>query len=171
MRRRVVSFVSVAAMALALVLVTEVTTEGRPACSNATLHGQYSLRASGEVIGVGPLAIVGVFRFDGNGHVTASVTTRLNGVNTHADLQGVYSVNAACVVEDSLTASNGSVSTHESVIFDSGDGYFVLNTTAGAPNMVIGEACHRAGSEINSYFDAGAAVVVVLSDAISFATT
>jgi hypothetical protein len=120
-----------------------VAAEGAPqqtACSTATLAGHYSLRATGEVVGVGAVAIVGVFDFDGRGHVTGSVTTRTSGVNTQSDVQGVYSVSVDCFATDTLKAANGAISTHEYVIFENGRGYFVLNTTTGAPNVVIGEA-------------------------------
>ncbi len=139
MKHHIASLGVASVLATTFILLGGSTVRGSAGCSNATLHGRYSVRASGEVIGVGPSALVGVFDFDGKGNVVASVVSRTNGINGQSNLQGVYSVNADCFVADTLTATNGSVSTHESVIFDHGNGYFILNTTAGAPNVILGE--------------------------------
>jgi hypothetical protein len=150
MKRHIVSLSLATGLAGTVIPLTAIAAESGRGCSNATLHGQYSLRATGDVLGVGPFAAVGVFNYDGNGHVIATIVTRINGVNGQSDNVGTYSVNADCFVNDSLTATTGAVSTHESVIFDHGNGFFILNTTAGAPNVIIGEARRQAARRGNA---------------------
>jgi len=43
-------------------------------------------------------------------------------------------------LERKITSTTGAVSTHSYAVFSHGQGYYILNTTAGAPNVVIGEA-------------------------------
>jgi len=140
MRRYLVPFITAASLAVSFIMVVSVTTEGRSRCSNGTLNGMYSLRATGDVLGVGPFAAVGVFSFDGSGHVTATLVTRTNGNNGLSNVEGVYSVNADCFATDTLTSTTGAVSTHEYAVFSRGKGFYILGTTAGAPNVIIGEA-------------------------------
>jgi hypothetical protein len=81
-------------------------------CSNATLHGSYAFRATGE-----QFAAVARFVFDGNGHLSGSPFGPV-----HFD--GDYSVSPECLVND--TWGNSS---HTSVIYEQGRGYFILNST------------------------------------------
>jgi hypothetical protein len=110
-------------------------------CSNASLRGSYGLHATGTLLEVGPFAAVGVFSFDGSGHLVGTLTSRING-NTFSreSLTGTYSVTADCFVTDRWDFVSGETSEHESVIVDRGNGYFILNTTAGAPNVISGTA-------------------------------
>jgi len=110
-------------------------------CSDASLHGSYGLHATGTVLGVGPFAAVGVFSFDGNGHLTGTLTSRVNG-NTFSKetLTGAYTVTPDCFVSDTWDFDSGETSQHEAVVVDNGRGYFILNTTVGAPNVISGVA-------------------------------
>ena len=110
-------------------------------CSDASLRGSYGLHATGSVLGVGPFAAVGVFSFDGAGHLTGTLTSRVNG-NTFSReiLTGAYSVTSDCFVSDTWSFASGETSQHESVLVDNGRGYFIVNTTAGAPNVISGAA-------------------------------
>src|SRR5262249_34576734 len=92
--------------------------EDKANCSNATLHGSYGFRATGELF-----AAVARFAFDGQGSLTATFVGRTPG-NPFGpvDFTGTYSV--------SRTASSRIVgpplnSTHVSVIVDGGKGYFL----------------------------------------------
>ena len=58
----IISFVSL----LVLGLVSQVQAHGGE-CSNASIKGTYGLSCEGTVVGVGPLAVIGVFTADGNG--------------------------------------------------------------------------------------------------------
>jgi len=144
--RPIVSLGTAGALAAAFVVATSAPTNARAGCSNATLNGAYSVRATGDVIGIGPFAAVGVFAFDGNGHVAASLVTRTNGANGLSNVAGTYSVAPDCTAADTLSTATGVVSTHSYAIFDRGRGFYILNTTVGAPNVVIGEARKQAGA-------------------------
>ena len=108
-------------------------------CSNRNLRGSYGLHTTGAVIGVANLAAVGRFVFDGNGNLTGTLFVRVNGTTNMLTITGTYSVAADCTVSDTWSLSNGTVSTHESVIIDNGQGYFIVNTSA-EPPAISGEA-------------------------------
>ncbi len=128
-----------AALFVGSVLATEARADDSGNCSNATLHGSYGLHATGTVIDVGNFAAVGRFAFDGKGSLTAKLFVRINSNNIVLTITGTYSVNPDCTVSDTWKASNGGVSTHESVIVDEGKGYFILNNTPGDPSVISGE--------------------------------
>jgi hypothetical protein len=109
------------------------------ACSDATLRGAYAIHATGDVLGIGPFAGVGVFRYDGAGHVAGTLITRTNGANGASTFTGTYAVTADCFAADTLTTTTGAVSTHSYSIADGGRAFNILNTTVGAPNVIIGE--------------------------------
>ena len=50
-------------------------------CSNALLNGSYSLYASGTVIGVGPVGLVAVLKYDGQSALTALCFRELMGIS------------------------------------------------------------------------------------------
>ena len=89
-------------------------------CSDATLHGSYAFRASGE-----RFAAVARFVFDGNGHLTATFFGRSPG-NPFGPVEfdGTYSVSPECIVTDTFGGG-----THTSVIYEQGRGYFILNSS------------------------------------------
>jgi hypothetical protein len=109
-------------------------------CSNATLNGSYGLHATGTVMGVGNFAAVGRFTFDGKGNLAGKLFVRLNGNNNVANITGTYSVSSDCTVSDVWRFSDGSTSTHESILVNEGKEYFILNTTSGEPSVISGEA-------------------------------
>jgi hypothetical protein len=126
-------------------------------CSNATLHGSYGLRATGNVLSgpaAGPVANVGVVHYDGIGQLTASLTQRVNGAagptTVSTQFIGTYSVNPDCTVEDVWqNVANGGTSTHLSAITDHGRGFFLIATsgsgvvTAEARKVFAGDVEHR----------------------------
>jgi hypothetical protein len=97
--------------------------EDRANCSNATLHGSYGFRATGELF-----AAVARFTFDGKGGLTATFFGRTPG-NPFGPVEftGTYSVSEDCIVTDSWGPPLNS--THVSVIVDGGKGYFIINST------------------------------------------
>jgi hypothetical protein len=116
-------------------------------CTNASLQGSYGIHATGTFTAgpnAGPAAFVGVLTFDGLGQLTLSLTQRLSSATgpitlTKVPFVGTYSVSADCTVEDVWhNMLNGTSSTHESIIIDNGRGFFILNTSTGAPNVVSG---------------------------------
>jgi hypothetical protein len=89
-------------------------------CTNGTLRGSYAFRATGE-----NFAAVARFVFDGNGHLTATFFGRTPGNPFGpAQLDGTYSVSPECIVTDTFGGS-----THTSVIYEQGRGYFILNSS------------------------------------------
>jgi hypothetical protein len=131
-------FIAVTLVTLALPIEAKAQDNGN--CSNATLHGSYGLHATGEIISVGDFAAVGRFTFDGKGKLTGTLFVRVNGNNNTLTLTGTYSVSSDCTVSDVWNLSDGSTSTHESVIVEQGKGYFILNNTQGDPSVISGEA-------------------------------
>jgi hypothetical protein len=131
-------FVAAALVALAVPMGVKAADDGK--CSNASLHGSYGLRATGTLSGGLPFAAVGRFTFDGKGNLAASLFVRVNGNNVPLTIKGTYSVSPDCTVSDVWNASNGGVSTHESVIVDEGKGYVILNTTLGDGSTISGDA-------------------------------
>jgi hypothetical protein len=93
-------------------------------CTNATLHGSYAFRATGE-----RFAAVARFVFDGNGHLAATFFGRTPG-NPFGpvEFEGAYSVSPECIVSDTWGPPLNS--SHASVIYEQGKGYFILNSTA-----------------------------------------
>ena len=127
--------------ALALIaMVVPVAASAADHCSNATLNGSYGLRGTGTINGGGNFAAIGLFHFDGKGHLTATLFVRLNGVSITQALTGTYSVNQDCTVSDVWRTAGGDISVHESVIVDDGRGYYILNVTAGDGSTISAEA-------------------------------
>jgi len=106
-------------------------------CSNGRLKGVYGLHTTGAVVGVGDLAAVGRFVFDGNGNLAGTLFVRVNGNLNKLTITGTYSVAADCTVSDTWYLSNGAVSTHESVIVNDGQEFFIVNTSA-EPSVISG---------------------------------
>jgi len=114
-------------------------------CSNATLKGSYVLSGTGTFLSgplSGPIAFVGILTYDGNGQLNGNLSLRTSsGASAmtviKAPYTGTYVVNADCTAEQLWTNTlTGIPSTHESVIFDLGKGFYNLNTTTAAPNVI-----------------------------------
>src|SRR5919112_625080 len=59
----------VCAMAVVSLLVLGLVSRVQArACSNASVNGTYGFSCEGTIVGVGPLAAIGVFTADGQGH-------------------------------------------------------------------------------------------------------
>src|SRR6266849_4946015 len=115
--------------------------EGKDNCSNGSLKGSYGLHSTGTIIGVGNFAALGRFIFDGKGNLAGTLLIKVNGNSNKVTIVGTYSVSADCTVSDTWNASNGLISTHESVIVDNGQEYFILNNTSAGPSVIeSGEA-------------------------------
>jgi len=135
-----------AASALVVLALTVVAmAQERETCSNASLHGSFGLRATGNTTTGGALIVLGRFTFDGQGNLTAKLYTRTptatNVVDTYT---GSYSVDSDCIITDFWRSdTTGVQTTHVSVLVNNGKGYYVLNTTDGAPNIISGEATRQ----------------------------
>jgi hypothetical protein len=128
-----------------LVLSLAIGIQAEAKCSNATLRGDYSLHATGTVIGVGDFAAVGRFTFDGNGNLTGKLFVRVAGNNAEPpEFSGTYSVGSDCIVTDTWGPPINS--THVSMIVDGGRGYVILNNTSGSGDTISGEARKQGAS-------------------------
>ena len=66
-------------------------------CSNASIKGTYGFSCEGTVVGVGPLAVIGVLTADGNGTGSEVETISFNGdIVQGATFTVTYTVNADC---------------------------------------------------------------------------
>ena len=107
-------------VAVALAVAIGSDAQVKHTCTNATLHGSYAFRATGE-----RFAAVARFVFDGNGHLTATFYGRTPGTPFGpVEFEGEYSVSPECIVSDTWGGSN-----HTSVIYEQGKGYFILNSS------------------------------------------
>jgi hypothetical protein len=125
-----------------LVLVNGAKAEEREKCSNASLHGSFGLRATGAIVNGGNIIVLGRFTYDGRGDLSARLFLRLPDASNATDtITGSYSVSPDCTVSDVWhSVISGSDSFHESVLVNQGKGFFILNTTEGAPVVISGEA-------------------------------
>ena len=65
-------------------------------CTVATLHGSFGYFLSGPLIGLGPVAAVGIATLDGAGGLSARDTVSNNGVIGHRNGSGAYTMNSNC---------------------------------------------------------------------------
>ena len=113
---------------------------GAEQCSNAILNGTYSLYANGTVIGVGPVGLVAVLKFDGRSTLTGIVFQRVNGNIVQFTVTGTYSVDSNCIYTDTTFASTGQTATHTAVVADKGNEFYSLNMTPSPANVIVGIA-------------------------------
>jgi hypothetical protein len=111
---------------------------GAEQCSNAILNGTYSLYANGTVIGVGPVGLVAVLKFDGRSTLTGIVFQRVNGNIAQFTVTGTYSVDSNCIYTDTTFASTGQTATHTAVVADKGNEFYSLNMTPSPANVIVG---------------------------------
>jgi hypothetical protein len=102
-------------------------------CSNASLKGSYGASCEGTIVGVGPLAVIGVLTADGDGNISGVETLSVNGVITSGvTLTGTYTVNADCTGSIVTTAPDGSVTDHDFVLDDNKKEIRIIVTETGA---------------------------------------
>jgi len=66
-------------------------------CSNVSIKGAYGLSCEGTAVGVGPLAVIGVFTADGNGNGSEVETISFNGeIFQEERFTVTYTVKADC---------------------------------------------------------------------------
>jgi len=95
----VISFVSL----LVLGLVSRVQAEE---CSNASIKGSYAISCEGTFVGVGPLAVLGVFIADGKGNASEVETISLNGgIHQGETFTVKYTVNEDCTGTHTATGT------------------------------------------------------------------
>jgi len=148
MKKRI-AFTTIVTLSVAILIILG-TAQKAPAqrqrgCSNATLRGDYAVRATGNVPSgqfAGPAAFLGLFTYDGSGGLFGKLTIRLNDIASGpttliANYKGTYTVNANCTFEETWVNLAGGFALHEATITDSGAGFVFLVTNL--PNIVSGE--------------------------------
>jgi hypothetical protein len=128
----------IAVFAVALI-ATPAAKAADKGCSNATLVGAYSDQDTGNIIGAGPFAGVNVDSFDGNGNLTISGWSSLNGSVSYGLLAGSYSVNGDCTGTYTVTGGGLTVDAFF-VISDNGNELRIIITD---PGTVINCVAHK----------------------------
>jgi hypothetical protein len=105
-------------------------------CSTETLEGCYATNITGSIVAsapiIGPFADVGVLTFDGDGNVSRTGTTSMNGTITQGlQLTGTYTVNPDCTGSYTLQLPNNISATSNFVIDNEGREIQIINVTTG----------------------------------------
>ncbi len=98
-------------------------------CSSKVINGSYGVTGGGTAIGIGPVAFVAVFNFDGDGHLNGTFYEKVNGNNLQVTFTGVYTVDMGCVVSVTNHISSGATATLILVFVDGEKEFYLLNTT------------------------------------------
>ena len=102
------------------------------ACRDADLRDNWVIQASGSnIITSGSFAQVGKLRFDGEGSVTGTTGSSLNGVIVRHNVSGTYSVREDCTLSLSLTDENGVVSHIVGAFIDDGSQFDFIYSDEG----------------------------------------
>jgi hypothetical protein len=101
-------------------------------CSNASIKGSYGFSCEGAVVGVGPIAVIGVFTADGNGNGSEVETISFNGeISQGVPFTVTYTVNADCTGSFVSTGPDGSVFHNDFVIDDNKKEFRLMPTETG----------------------------------------
>jgi len=90
----------------------------------------------------GPNAVIALFTYDGEGNLTGTGTSKVNGNVSHFTLTGTYAVDEDYNVSDTVLFPGGATATHQSVIVHNGMEFFFLNSTPGTAtsgNVSVGK--------------------------------
>lgn len=97
-----------------------------------SLRGDHGFTYDGTILGIGPIASSGPIRFDGQGNLSASYSTAVNGVTFRGTFVGTYTVNADGSGSVVLGLPRLGLQAHgDFVLIDDGKGTFFSCTDAG----------------------------------------
>ena len=114
---------------LVLGLVSQVQAR---ACSNASIQGTYGFSCEGTIVGVGPIAAIGVFTADGHGNGSEVETLSVNGeISRGVFRTDTYTVDADCTGSFVSTGPDGSVIHNDFVIDDNAKEIRLIATESG----------------------------------------
>lgn len=102
-------------------------------CSLGALNGCYGFTFSGTILGLGPIAGIGVTNYDGQGHATITQTLNVNGSGGIRDtVTATYTVSPDCTGSEVITQTDGSLTHIDFVIVDNGKAMLTLPTDPGS---------------------------------------
>ena len=105
---------------------------GSRRCSSRTLKGAYGVKFEGVRVGVGPIASVSRFTFDGEGNFTTSEIGRFNGNPVQRAFSGPYTVYEDCTgfLSFPYTVTGQPHDVHgDFVIVDEGQEFYLLDNS------------------------------------------
>ncbi len=120
MRYTIASISFITVFASLFILGVAAKAEADEKCSNASLQGSFGVASTGTIVGVGPLAAVGVVTFDGEGNHVGFDTISFNGAISRMTFTGTYKVNSDCTGSDTETFKGGPTIHRDFVIVDHG---------------------------------------------------
>jgi len=118
-------------------------------CSSASLAGTFSRRDTGTILmapvaaGVGPIAVVGTFTFDGSGNVTGATVSSQNGNIVRGTQTGTYTVNPDCTGTITVQPPGGHAAHYSFVMDDSENGFQYICTDSGPISIVYTGTARR----------------------------
>jgi hypothetical protein len=84
-------------------------------CSNGTMQGTYVMSASGSIVGVGPVGLIGLVTYDGQGNGLGTTTISVNGITSVLPpTAGTFTVSQDCT--GTKTFGSGASATHFSFV-------------------------------------------------------
>ena len=93
--------------------------QARNECTTASFKGTYGFSCEGTIVGVGPIAVVGLDVADGQGHSAGTETISYTGqIFSGVPFTETSIVNPDCTVIDEVTYSDGSKTHAYSVMVD-----------------------------------------------------
>jgi hypothetical protein len=101
--------------------------DARCPAGNATLHGPLMTQATGYIVGVGPITVVGMMTYDGRGGGVLVSTLSVNGAISKGTLTATYTVNSDCTMTQ--TMSNGT--NYDGVVAPDGSTGYWMETDPG----------------------------------------
>jgi hypothetical protein len=121
--------------AVAFLTLAAPTAQAQPACSNATLKGTFAEKDNGFVIAppamAGPITGVSLVTFEGNGAMSGTGMSSLNGNIFAGTFKGTYTVNPDCTGTYTVQTSSGLTVNAYFVIADGGSELHVVVTNPG----------------------------------------
>jgi hypothetical protein len=102
-------------------------------CTNGTISGRYGYRMAGNIIGVGPFALVGNFTQTPGGIITGQVTASFNGqIAKNLSFTGTFNYTSGCFGSGVLQAINGQTLTYDFQVVERGRKILLINTDPGS---------------------------------------
>ena len=129
--KRVITSVMFVMAFVSLLVLGLVSRAQAEECSNASIKGGYGLSGEGTVVGVGPLAVIGVLTADGKGNGSEVETISFNGdIVQGATFTVAYTVNADCT-GSFVSTGLGSVFHNDFVLDDNKKEFRLMATEPG----------------------------------------